>query len=204
VDVKILFIIVGGLMGAFVLMTAWFYIRARMGNRRNVEALLADILPVISALREGRTIPQEQITQLAKRPDTRGGLYQALSEMGHASLFPGEYAALPKIAESHLVVWLLHPHELGAIPDGIELVKDIERQEGDPPESHHFFVFKFRTNPPHWAAKSGWMAGVAGPYAAGQPPLGSPSVVFSRLEAIDSATPEEHLGKIEKLFSKKQ
>ncbi|MFO7569363.1 MAG: hypothetical protein R6W75_06155 [Smithellaceae bacterium] len=197
---KFVLIVIGALIAAFILMTVILYIRALMGSKRNAEALVKEILPVINALKEGARVPNEQIMGLAKRPETRGGLYQVLHEMGHADLFPSEYSNPSQLAESHLVVWLRHPNELGADPDEIELAADVVRNEGGPPQNRHYYVFKFRTKPPHWAAKDGWMAGVAGPYIDGEPLIYAPNLVFSQLEAFDSVTPEEHLAKIEKII----
>lgn len=94
-----------------------------------------------------------------------------------------------------MAAWLLFPTELGVLPDEIVLTKEIKRGEGAPSRPCRYFIFKFRTHPPHWAAKDGWMAGVAGPYFSDWKSEESPSMVFSRFEAYDSATPEEHLNK---------
>jgi len=185
--------VVAGVIVTIVVLVVGLFIAAIMGDRRRAKELLAEIMPVIQAIREGGPTPTEDIARLAERPDTRGGLYQALHELGRPVLFPEQYSELHQIAESHLVVWLLHPNELRSMPDEIELVKAIEREEGDPPKKCRFFVFKFRTHPPHWAAKDGWMAGIAGPYWDGEEPLYSPPGVFSRLESFDSLPPEEHL-----------
>ena len=111
--------------------------------------------------------------------------------------------ALEMIAESDLVAWLLHPNELGGVPDGIELAEVIEREEGDPPEKYRFYVFKFRTLEPHWMARHGWVAGVAGPYWDGQDPDASPPGVFSEFEPFNLRTPAEHLARIEQIVLRK-
>ena len=55
----------------------------------------------------------------------------------------------------------MHPNELGAKPDEIEAVRIIERTEDG--KRCKFIVYRFRTRPPHWAARKGWLAGIAGP-----------------------------------------
>jgi len=57
-----------------------------------------------------------------------------------------------------------------------------------------WYLFRFRTNPPHWAADKGWMAGVSGPYPkdAGAP-LAAPAGTFSELEPFETKTPQAHV-----------
>jgi hypothetical protein len=193
---KIALLVVCGVIVAIVILVAWLRFKVIVGDRRRAKELVAEILPVIQTLRNGDPPPTELIAKLAARQDTRGGLYQALHELGRPSLFPEQYSEIHKIAESHLVVWLLHPNELRSAPDEIQLAEVFEREEGDPPRKCRFFVFKFRTHPPHWAAEDGWMAGVAGPYWDGEKPLHSPGGVFSELESFDAFSPEEHLERL--------
>lgn len=201
---KIALIIIGIVVVLIVAFGVWRYFATVIGGLRRDQALVAEIQPIIMAIREGGEVPMDQIARLAERTDTRSALYRALHEIDRSDLFPEQYRELKQIAESDLVVWLLHQNELGAKPDEIELARVIEKVEGDPiEEKYRFFVFKFRTHPPHWAAKDGWMAGVAGPYCDGEDPLQSPPGVFSRFEAFDSATPEEHLQKTEGLVLRK-
>lgn len=119
--------------------------------------------------------------------DTTDGLrIHALSgQIDQEELFPDEHRELKYIAESDLAAWLLHPNELDAVPDNIELAEVIEREGGEPREKYRFYVFKFRTLEPHWMAKHGWVAGVAGPYWDGEDPEDAPPGVFSRFEAFN-------------------
>lgn len=157
---------------------------------------------MVSAIESGGQYSAVALTTLAKRRDTRSVLFRALHEVRKAEVFPKEYGALWQIAESDLTAWLMHPNELGKVPDEMILAKEIDRSEGEPPQKYKFFIFKFRTLPPHWAADEGWTAGIAGPYWDGKLPLVSPPGVFSRFESFDSATPEEHLQKTEELVLK--
>jgi hypothetical protein len=140
----------------------------------------------------------DQITSWCKRSDAER-LRSALRGM-HRGDLPPQYATPEALAESDLVVWLMHANELGAPPDAIELVKTIERPAGAPGQNSRYYVFRFRTNPPHWAASSGWMAGVAGPYADGDEAFDTPAAgVFSKFEAFESRSPEDHLAAIEQM-----
>jgi hypothetical protein len=62
-----------------------------------------------------------------------------------------------------------------------------------------YYLFRFRTLAPHWAAKDGWIAGVSGPFRRKEEPttnaLGG---TFSRFNAWDKKTPEEHVDDIKK------
>ena len=197
---KTALMIVGSLAAAFLLLVAWLVFRAITGGGKVAKKLAQKLMPVITALKEGKEVPRAEIELLAGSPDTRSGLFQVLHEMGRKELFPQEFSSLGKIAESHLVVWLLHPNELRDIPDEIEMMKEIVRTEGDPPAEHIYFVFRFRTREPQWASSLGWMGGVAGPYRKGEVPLRSPEMVFSRLESAGNETAEEILAKVEKGF----
>ena len=197
---KTALIIIASLGGAFLLLVAWLVFRAITGGGKVAKELARKLMPVLTALKEGKEAPHAEIEMLAKSPDTRSGLFQILNEMGRKELFPREYSSLERIAESHLVVWLLHPNELRNVPDEIELMKEIVRAEGTPTVSNRYFVFRFRTRAPHWASSIGWMGGVAGPYPEGEVPLRSPEMVFSRLESAGDQTAEEIFAMVEKGF----
>jgi hypothetical protein len=92
-------------------------------------------------------------------------------------LFPDIFNTIEKGAETDLANWLEFPTELDACPDEIELEeKVIIDFDGD---NLCYYVFKFRTYEPHWAAKDGWILGVAGPYFDYSKPYDFVSV-FSR------------------------
>jgi hypothetical protein len=85
------------------------------------------------------------------------------------------------------VNWLMHPHELDAKPDAVELVGMVDASKFG--ESGHYLVFRYRTNPPHWAAQDGWLGGIVGPYPddAVLDPGGVHA--FSSFAAIDASSP---------------
>lgn len=56
-----------------------------------------------------------------------------------------------------------------------------------------YYVFRFRTLPPHWAADQGWLAGMAGPYLrSATPTTDRHGPTFSAFHPWDGKTAEEH------------
>jgi len=43
-----------------------------------------------------------------------------------------------------------------------------------------FLVYRYRMPAGHWAAEDGWLLGLAGPFAKGDPPYEGPAGAFSR------------------------
>lgn len=154
---------------------------------------------VLGLVRGKHAAPTEVIRNVAGSPECRNWLYRGLAEIGRLDLFPPEFASQAAFAEADMVNWLTYPTELERAPDEIELMAVLPRQyrEG----AADFFVFRFRTFEPHWAASKGWMAGVAGPFLrthASSPDGGGGT--FSTLAKWDDATPEQHLLKIEEIL----
>ena len=96
------------------------------------------------------------------------------------------------IAQAGMVSWLSYGTELGSPPDAIEPLGSVEVSTAQGPAD--LFVFRFRTDEPHWAADHGWMVGVAGPYLrSDQPTSDGLGHTFSTLAREDSMTLEEHV-----------
>jgi len=128
-------------------------------------------------------------------------LYDVLLELdGKQALLPPTWRTQEALARADLTNWLTFPTELGAAPAEMVLMKVVPVDAGRG-EVLEFYVFKFRTKPPHWAADKGWMAGVAGPYLRGAPPSADGSHTFSSLEPADSMTPEEHVGNVAEIIA---
>lgn len=194
---RIVLLVIGSLVLLVIAFLAWRYIatsRAEVAVQHRIDAQCE---PILRALAAGRPVAAKEIDAIAAQPAPRATLYRALCAAGKQNLFPAAWKSLDKIAESDMVVWLLHPNELGAIPDEIELMKTIERTGDIPPETSRFFIFRYRMHPPHWAAGEGWLAGVAGPYGLHEDPMAPPACVFSRFEAFDAFSPEQHLARTE-------
>ena len=187
----------GGLIAAAI---GWMIVRSVRMTLASTAALQQRIEPVLAPLREGRTPSPDEIHALAAHVETRSLLQRALRGLKREDLFPVQFATPEALAESDLVVWLAHGNELGAKPDAIEHVKTIERPVGAAGRRARYLVFRFRTDPPHWASTSGWMAGVAGPYFDRDEGFDTPQArVFSRFEAFDARSPEAHLSAMEQV-----
>lgn len=150
----------------------------------------------------GETPDPCAVRSVAAEAETRVLLLQRLTARGRADLFPDAERTQERLAESEMVGWLTYPAELGRPPDAIELMRTVEADAGARGGGRYtWFVFRFRTEPPHWAADDGWMAGVAGPFRnADFPTTEAWGDTFSAFEAWDEATPEEHLSGIVELM----
>jgi hypothetical protein len=184
-------------LGLFIL--GWINaIRASVVRDRELDKL---IRPAIEAVRENRPFAQDRVTELAEVPATRNHLFTRLIEMGRADIFPTACRAVEKVAESDLARWLMHPNELGAAPSNMELIRGITVQEEE--KRGTVFLFRFRTDPSHWASKSGWMAGVAGPYWDNGESPDPASGTFSELTPFDQLTVEQHVDFLREALKKK-
>ena len=182
--------VVVAIVAAFIVWRLWATVA---GGRRSYARLLTRIAPVLKRLGAGEDPDPGDLERFARDRDTRKVLYDALEQHQKLALFPSRYLTSEAMAEADLVVWLNHPNELGALPDAIELMATLP-VPADGLEHQRYFVFRYRTNPPHWAARDGWLAGVAGPYPAEGPVEGSSARgTFSRFEPYDSRSPEEHV-----------
>lgn len=189
---KLVLIIVGSFAALVLLFVVWSIYHAITGSRRAYLRLAARIAPVVTALAAGREPDPHDLFAYARDRVTRKVLYDALEFHKKLHLFPKEFFTCEAMAEADLVAWLFHPNELGSPPDEIELTMRIPAPSGQHASSY-YFLFKYRMMPPHWAAKDGWMAGVAGPYDLKADPVSSAPGTFSRFEAYDSRKPEEHV-----------
>jgi hypothetical protein len=153
----------------------------------------------VSLVRLGESVTPNLLERAASSPETRNTLHKMLGALNRPELFPRRYRTQEALAESEMVNWLVYPTELGQVPDEIELMKVVTA--GDPGEEQDYYVYRFRMHEPHWAAKDGWMAGVAGAFAHGvQPTTEAQGDTFSSFAAWGSKTPEEHVGAVTKLL----
>ena len=173
-----------GVVAALPLLFVLGWLNALRASRVRNRKLDQLVRPAISAVLENRPSAQDLVTELAEAPATRNHLFTRLTEMGRADLFPAGCRSLEKVAESDLARWLMHANELGAAPAEMELVR-------------------FRTGPTHWAAKLGWMAGVAGPYWDNDGVPGFATGTFSELKPFDLLTAEEHVNLLREALKKR-
>ena len=161
------------------------------------------LFAVISLLRLNRPIDKKNIEGIAHHAETRNLLYNELKGMGKGSLFPESYRTQRSFAESDMVNWLIFPTELDRAPDEIELMKVVTIDTGLPGGIYDYYLFRFRTFAPHWAAKKGWIAGVSGPFRRkDEPTTDALGETFSHFAKWDSKTPDEHVGDVREILKR--
>jgi hypothetical protein len=185
-------LVLGVLAALFVTFVVWRLYATVAGGRAAYRALAARIQPIEDRLVAGQAPDPADLERFAEARETRKVLYDRLEHHGKLDLFPAAYRTPEAMAEADLVAWLHHPNELAAVPDEIELMATLPVPGAASPGAR-YFLFRFRTKPPHWAASDGWMAGVAGPYPPAAPFTPHAAGTFSRFDAYDSRTPEEHV-----------
>lgn len=139
-------------------------------------------------LKNNTGLSTDEIRMFSNTAELRHEFYTLLAEFDRADLFPKEYYNFEKAAEGDLVNWLEYPTELDTVPSKIELMKKVDLLVND--TSFSYYVFQFRTDDPHWAAKDGWMVGVSGPYLKNSKPYDWVSGTFSRFSKAKETTPE--------------
>jgi hypothetical protein len=185
-------IALGIVVAGVVAFIAWRVRATMVGGERSYGALAARIATVEAAIAEGRDPDPGAVARFAADRATRRVLYEALEHHGRLALFPREYLTQEAMAEADLALWLNHPNELGAIPDEMERMASVP-VHGGTFDGLTYYVFRYRMNPPHWAASDGWLAGVTGPYPKSGPVIASAPGTFSRFEAYTARTPAEHV-----------
>jgi hypothetical protein len=185
-------IVIGTLISLIILFLAYrWWTTTRDVNLLN-QRILEQIDPIAEAIQNGIEPDSSEIKRLAAEPLTRNELHDVLLFFQRLDLFPNEYHNAQSFAESDMVRWLCHPNELECEPDEIELMGIVTREQGKDKTKVEYFVYRFRMHEPHWAAKDGWLAGVAGPYQVHEP-MPRAVATFSRFEAYDSKSLEEHV-----------
>jgi hypothetical protein len=159
----------------------------------------------ITGLIRKNQIPQQSaFIKVASSPETRNLLYRFLLDVDKKYLFPEKFNTQEHLAESDMVGWLIFPTELDTAPDQIELMH-IATVENKDKELFNYYIFRFKTFEPHWAAKKGWLAGVSGPFPQKEmPTIKSFGSTFSRFDSWESLSAEEHLGEITETILKWQ
>jgi hypothetical protein len=187
-------ITLGVIVGLVVLAFVLLMVNLILASRRQHKALAARLAPALAPLDAGGAPDPGAVQALAEDPETRSALYEALAERGQESAFPAAWRTQEALAESDLVRWLSHPNELRGAPGEIQL-SEVVTVPTDEVGPVRWFLFRFRTRPPHWAAGKGWMAGGVGPYLAkpDAPLVPRSPAPWSELEAFDAKTPEEHV-----------
>lgn len=157
---------------------------------------------ITSLLRLGEVPDEAAVRAVAGDGETRALLWEQLAVLNRSDVFPASEREQARLAESVLVRWLCHGAELGQAPEHIELMKAVEEDAGEEGGGLYVhYVFRFRTDPPHWGAEKGWLLGVAGPFRKAEfPTTRAWGDTFSTFEPWDSATAEEYVVKVETLM----
>ena len=185
-------ITVGVIVALVVLVFVLLVVNLSLASARQKKRARAKLAAVLDPLDGGQEPDPAAVRQLAANRETRNALYDALAERGKQALFPREYRTRPAFAESDLAFWLSHPNELKSVPDEMHLAQVVTVPTDVGPAE--YYLFRFRTNPPHWAAGNGWMAGVSGPYPKDpKAPLAAPAGTFSELESFEAKSAQEHV-----------
>ncbi len=187
-SIVVIVVVVIVLIVAFVI---WRLGSVSRGARRRYDALYREVEPIDDALARGQEIDQAEVDRAIARPELRGMVYEILKYHECLDHFADQYRSMQAQAEADLVFWLCHPNELQVPPDEIQLVTEEKRQESG--EDHHYFAFRYRTHEPHWAAKDGWLIGVAGPYRTNDIPYLGGAGTFSRMEPEEKISATEHI-----------
>jgi hypothetical protein len=183
-------IAVAALVAVVVAFVVWRLWATVAGGNRAYAALRGRMRPLTDSLDAGQAPAPADLERFAADRATRKVLHEELEERGRLGLFPSRFLTQESMAEADLCAWLNHPNELAAVPDEIELMEVLPAPGED---DLRYYLFRYRVHAPHWAAKDGWMAGVAGPYPARGPVARSAPGTFSRFEAWDSRPAEEHV-----------
>ena len=145
----------------------------------------------VSLLYQGKQVAPAVLEQIAADPEGCHLLHSLLEQKDLLNFMPE--VSPEELAEADMANWLCHPSELGQLPNHIEFLGKVQRTaEGY--EEHHpaeYYVFKFRTEAPHWAAEDGWMAGVSGPYFSDPTQGYSRGETFSHFNTVSNQTPEQ-------------
>ncbi|MFZ5476421.1 MAG: hypothetical protein ACOZNI_06550 [Myxococcota bacterium] len=131
------------------------------------------LAPVVEAFAAGRAPDVADVERLAADRNTRAALLDRLAEHGATDLAAERWRTGEARSEGDLVRWLRFPTELDAFPDEVALAA--RGYVGE----ERWFVWRFRVDEPHWAARDGWMMGVSGPWPA---EAGAPMGTWSELE----------------------
>jgi hypothetical protein len=153
------------LIPAVILIIAFMWWRSTSvtrGKRKRDAKILTALQPIIDKLSNKESVSATEVEALARQPQYRPMLYDALRHFERLDLFPAEALTLKSQAAGILAQWMMHPNELQDAPSEIELVDEIEKEFKPGPGK--FLVFRFRMPAGHWAAEDGWLLGLAGPF----------------------------------------
>lgn len=155
----------------------------------------------LSLLRLDADVDATTIAEIATSAEARKWLFDGLQKLERFHLYPTDYKAQAALAESDLVNWLIHPTELGRAPDAVELIQSVPFDTETEAGWVDYYLFRFRTEAPHWAARYGWIAGVSGPFLRkDRPTVQALGDTFSTFTPWDRKTRAEHVDDVRELM----
>jgi hypothetical protein len=156
---------------------------------------------LLSLLRLDLDVDAKAVAGVAADPEARKWLFDGLQKLERYHLYPAAYRAQAALAESDLVNWLIHPTELGRAPEEVELVQAVPFDTNTDAGWADYYLFRFRTDPPHWAARYGWLAGVSGPFLRKDAPtIQALGDTISTFTPWDRKAPAEHVADVRELM----
>lgn len=180
---KIILIAFAGFVALLVGFILWRLGSVSRGIRQRDARFFAALAPIGTKIETGQPVSALEIDALAARPEMRFMLFAMLRKMNRPELLPTKYCSLVEQGASALAHWMMHPNELQDAPEAIELVETVQRPvDGQPADFH---VYRYKMPAGHWAAKDGWILGLAGPMNSGGEPYAEMPGAFSRAGDIE-------------------
>jgi len=183
--------VMAAFLALFVIFLWWRYTSVDRGCRRQAERVLKQIDPLARRIAANQPLTPDDVRPLAAEPSVRPMLYVSLSLFGRLDLFPPEHLTRLAQAQGILAYWLMHPNEAQDAPEAVELVEAVTRQVDG--EDCEFFALRYRMPEGHWAAKDGWMLGIAGPFRDADSPYADSVGAFARFDDEYGTTQPDEL-----------
>lgn len=147
----------------------------------DIDNIEVNLFAVCTLIYNNIPIADGYIEELAREDRTCKRFYKILREINKLFRFPEEYLTQERLARADMVYWLMHPAEIGDVPDKIEFVQTFEKSD------EIFYVFKFKSNKDALKDK-GWMIGISGGYAKGiEPTIDNSGFTFSDFEIFEES-----------------
>jgi hypothetical protein len=185
---KKIFIIVGIVFAIIILGIACLYIYAIFATIRTENNLNDKAIIIANQIQKGN-LSEDSIKIICRNyPEYRRYFFQNIKGQ---TKFPSEFSTQFYTAETDLIIWLMHPNELGSKPDSIQFVDTMNFEYNS--LNLKYYLFKFKVNEPNWASKYGWMAGVSGPFLSKTELYETVLGTFSELDPISKMSNREHV-----------
>jgi len=156
---------------------------------------------VLSLLRQNEDVDAALVAEVAECAESRKWLYDGLQKIERFQLYPTSLRSQSALAESDLVDWLVHARELGRAPDAVELLQVVPFDSGTDAGWLDYYLFRFRVAGRHWASRSGWLVGVAGPFLRkDKPTIQSLGDTHSAYRRWDDKPLEDHVADVRQLM----